>query len=266
MDFLKKHYEKLILGLVLLGLAVAIGFLPFKVNADKQALDEQASSLVHPKVPALSNLDLTLPELALKRVAQPAMIDFSGPNKLFNPMPWQQKPDKQLIRSDKAGPSALVVSNIAPLYLRLTLDSVTVNDTGAKYVIGVEKQAAPTAALRNKKQTYCKVGDKNDTFTLLEVKGKAEDPAQLVVQLNDTGEKAIVTKEVPFKRVDGYTADLRYDPEKKSWTNRRVNAPPPLNFNGEEYNIVAINQNEVVLSAKSNGKKWSIKSIASAAP
>jgi len=37
-----------------------------------------------------------------------------------------------------------------------------------------------------------------------------------------------------------------------------------LFFNNEEYTIVAINQNEVVLSAKSNGKKWTIRSYANA--
>jgi hypothetical protein len=57
-------------------------------------------------------------------------------------------------------------------------------------------------------------------------------------------------------------ADLHYAPENKHWTARRVGAP--LQFNGEDYNIVAINQNEVVLSAKSNGKKWTIKNTASA--
>ena len=61
-------------------------------------------------------------------------------------------------------------------------------------------------------------------------------------------------------------ADLQYDLEKKSWTRRRVNSQPLLTFNGEEYNIVAINQNEVVLSAKSNRKKWALKANPTAAP
>jgi hypothetical protein len=57
--------------------------------------------------------------------------------------------------------------------------------------------------------------------------------------------------------------DLKYAPENKSWINRRVGAS--LSFNGEDYNIVAITENEVVLSAKSNQKKWTIKYTASAA-
>ena len=68
---------------------------------------------------------------------------------------------------------------------------------------------------------------------------------------------AVVTREPTYKRIDGYTADLKYPPENKTWTGRRVGSPQ-LTFNGEEYNIVAITQNEVVLSAKSNQKKWTI--------
>src|SRR3974390_220798 len=126
MDFLKKHYEKLLLGIVLLGLAVAAAFLPIKINSERAMLDQKKSELTHPKVVPLTNLDLTGPEDALKLMATPALINFSEPNKLFNPMPWQKAPDGRLIRADRVGPSALSVTNITPLYLKLTLDSVTV--------------------------------------------------------------------------------------------------------------------------------------------
>ena len=86
--------------------------------------------------------------------------------------------------------------------------------------------------------------------------------SRVVLELNDTGQRVTVTKEQPFRRVDGYMVDLKYAPENKTWTNRRVGAS--LSFNGEEYNIVAITENEVVLSAKSNQKKWTIKYSASA--
>ena len=42
-----------------------------------------------PKVAALSNLDLTIPQGTLKQVTTPAVIDFSGPHRLFNPLAWQ---------------------------------------------------------------------------------------------------------------------------------------------------------------------------------
>jgi hypothetical protein len=65
-----------------------------------------------------------------------------------------------------------------------------------------------------------------------------------------------ITRSKPFKRVDGYMADLKYPPETKTWLKRRVG--DKLVFAGEEYNIVAINENEVVMSAPS-GKKTTVR-------
>src|SRR5512133_354088 len=97
MDLLKKHYEKVVLGVVLIGLVLAVGWLPFKVSQDKKSMEDQRNALVNPRVKELTNLNLTVPEAALTRVATPATIDFSDPNKLFNPMPWQKAPDDRLI-------------------------------------------------------------------------------------------------------------------------------------------------------------------------
>ena len=267
MDFLKKHYEKILLGVVLIGMAVALALLPFFISSDKQALADMSSSVLHPKVKPLTNLDMTLPDQTLKRLASPAVIDFGPPNRLFNPMPWQKTADGHLVLRESVGPNRIVVTNITPLYLELTLDSVNTSESTPQYVIGIEKQAAAVVSQRRKTQRLCSTNppSKNETFTMVEVKGKPDDPSQIVVQLNDTGEKAVITKDKPFRRVDGYTADLHYDLEKKTWQHERVNSPP-LTFNGEEYKIVAINQNEVVLSAKLNGKKWAIKANPTAAP
>jgi hypothetical protein len=268
MDFLKKNYEKVLLGVVLLGLAVAVAFLPYKITSEKQRLEDMRSQLLPHKVKPLTNLDLTLPDAVLKRAAAPVTIDFSAPNKLFNPMPWQKAADGRLIKADATniGPNAVTITKMVPLYLKLTLDSVTLLDSGPRYVIGIEKEAALNPRERNKTQKYCSLNTKNDTFTLREVKTPPDDPTNVsvVLELNDTGQRVTVSKDQPFRRIDGYMVDLKYAPESKIWTNRRVGSS--LSFNGEDYNIVAITENEVVLSAKSNQKKWTIKYSAGAAP
>jgi hypothetical protein len=268
MDFLKKHYEKVLLGLVLLGLAVAVAFLPFKIASEKQKLEDMRNQLIHPKVKPLTNLDLALPDNVLKRVAAPALVDFSAPNRLFNPMAWQKAADGHLIRVDSTniGPSAVTITKMVPLYLKLSFDNVTFSDSGARCVIGIEKEAALNPRDRSKTQKYCSANTKTDTFTLRDIKAAPDNPTNVlsvVLELNDTGQRVTVTRDQPFRRVDGYTVDLKYGPENRSWTNRRVGAS--LAFNGEDYNIVAITENEVVLSAKSNQKKWTIKYSASAA-
>ncbi len=269
MDFLKKNYEKVLLGVVLLGLAVAAAFLPFKIASEKQKLEDMRNTLIHPNVKPLTNLDLTVPDGVLKRMATPVHVDFSAPNKLFNPMPWQKAVDGRLIKADigNVGPNAVTITKMTPLYLKLSLDSVTVLDTATRYVIGIEKEAATDPRERHKTQKYCSLNTKNDTFTLREVKAPPGDSTNVtvVLELNDTRQRVEVSKEQPFRRIDGYMVDLKYAPESKTWTARRVGGPA-LAFNGEDYNIVAITENEVVLSAKSNQKKWTIKYSASAAP
>ena len=62
----------------------------------------------------------------------------------------------------------------------------------------------------------------------------------------------------PFKRVEGYAADLKYPlGENKVWLNQRVGSKPLFFANGY-YNIVAISESNVVVSAKSNDKKTTI--------
>ena len=268
MDFLKKHYEKVLLGVVLLGLAVAVAFLPFKIASEKQKLEDMRNQLIHPKVKPLTNLDLTLPDSVLKRVAAPALVDFSAPHRLFNPMAVAESGRRASHQSGSTniGPNAVTITKMAPLYLKLTFDNVTFSDSGPRYVIGIEKEAALNPRDRTKTQKYCSLNTKTDTFTLRDVKAAPDNPTNVVsvvLELNDTGQRVTVTKDQPFRRVDGYMVDLKYAPENKTWTSRRVGAS--LSFNGEEYNIVAITENEVVLSAKSNQKKWTIKYSASAA-
>jgi hypothetical protein len=207
MDFLKKNYEKVLLGAVLIGLAVAVAFLPVKIRSEKQNLDDMRNSLLRPKVQPLTNVDLSFATSALKRASSPVVVAFGEPHRLFNPMPWQKTADGRLVKKDdkNLGPQAMVVTEITPLYLKLTLDSVQVADS-PRYVIGIERQAAATRALQAKRQSYSKLNDKNETFTLREVVGPADNPTALILELSD-GTPVKLSREQPFRRVDGYMAD-----------------------------------------------------------
>ncbi len=258
MDLLKKHYEKVLLGAVLVGLAVAVAFLPFKISAEKQRLEDLRITLTHPIVKPLSNLDLSLPESALQRVSAPVRVDFSAPERLFNPMPWQKTAEGQLIPLDDShiGPRAVTISKITPLYLHISLDSVFTAESDIKYVIGVQNEAATNPRERVRRTIYCPVGYKDDTFSLINVQGAANNPTNVVLQLDD-GALANISTNRSFSRIAGYMADLDYAPEGTHWRDQRVD--DVITLNGEKYTVVAVNKNEVVLSAKSNQKKWTIK-------
>jgi hypothetical protein len=260
MDFLKKHYEKILFGVVLLALIAAAGVLPFLVSSERKDLEDKRTQLTAAKVPALTNLSMAVAGAALDRMAQPTPVVLGDPNKLFNPLLWLKSPEGKLVPGKSMGPNQIVITNLNPLYLVISNESVMVYDSGCKYVLSVQRQAAVDVNKRGKRSYYCTTnapGNKNDAFTLIEIKGKAEEPSEIVIEMADTNERAALSKEKPFKRVDGYTADLRYDPEKRVWPRCRVGSG--LTFNGEEYTIVSITQSEVVLSAKSNQKKWTIK-------
>ena len=261
MDFIKKHYEKILLGVVLVGLAGVAAYLLVMIPRERGSLKEASARILEQTVKPLPPLNLSTQENLLKRLEVPLELDLNGTNKLFNPVQWLKTPDGRLIKNEtgnKVGPEAVVVTNTTPLYLTITLDDTRVSDSGVRYMIGVEKEAAPSPAQRRKKQYYVSLNEKNDTFTLTEIKGGSpENPAALLLKLNDTGASVTLAKDRPFKREDGYMADLKYDPEKKGWKDQRVGAT--LVFAGDVYtirgiNLVATNQIEVVLSAKSNGK------------
>jgi hypothetical protein len=258
MEFLKKHYEKILLGLVLAGLIGVLVFMLFYISTDKQSMEDRANSLTHPKVTKLPDIDLTVQGNAIARQQSPYLLDFETVNKLFNPLEWQRGLDGTLIpAAKKTGLQMAVVTNIAPLYLIITFDSILTNELGARYVVGVEKQAAPTKAKSLKHQHYVSVGDKaNDTFSLDKVQGAVENPDALVLKLVDTGELATVSRDKPYRRVDAHTADFRYDPEKKIFRARRIG--DKVSFGGVDYLVVEVNQNELILSDQSNQKKTSL--------
>jgi hypothetical protein len=212
-----------------------------------------------PRVSALTNLDLS-PQLAVvKRLNTPLNLDLETGNKLFNPLEWQKTLDGRMLKistGNEIGPRAAVVTNIVPLYYQVTLDAVTTNELGARYTIGVERQAAELKK-RKKTQRYVSAGERpNDLFAVMEVKGAPDNPEAIVLKLGDTGELATIARDKPFRRVDAYAADFKYDLEKKVFRDCRVNTK--VSFGGTEYLVADVNQKELILVDQSNQKKSSL--------
>jgi len=260
MDFVKKHYEKIILSAVLLGVVGFLVFLPFVISNDQQRQREMGDLVVSPRVMPLPPLDLTRQTNALERLLSPANFDFSTTNKLFNPVVWKKAANGEWmkIKTGNEVVEAAAVTKITPLYLVVSFDAVETNGIAPRYVVGIEHRAAPTLAMRRKLQRFVSLDDpKKEGFTLLQVKGAPENPDQLVLKLADTGETAVIAAGKPFQRVDGYAADLKYDPENKKFPGWRVGWP--LSFGGEGYIVVAIDAEGVILSNQSNQKKTTLR-------
>ena len=273
MEFIKRNYEKIILSLVLLGLVGVLAFMPVVIILDRGHRDDLRTKYI-PKNPVpLPALDMSRQDKVLERLKLSYELDFSMTNKLFNPVQWQKGPDGKLVKIVKGteiGPGAVVVLKITPLYYAITLVMVDTNGLAPRYSVSIEDQTAPVASQRRKRPHYVSKGEtvrdiavagKNEGFTLIDIKGPPENPDELVVRLAETGEMARLSKSQPFRRVDGYTADLRYDTEKNNTT---VNAAglrmgAYLRFADDEYNIIAIDKNDVILLAQSNQKHYTLR-------
>ena len=258
MEFIKKHYEKIILGLVLLILGAAAAYLPFALTKEKADLD-----LITTKEPPHKEyqaMDLSTQQLAIAQLQEGKPVIFPERHNLFNPVTWKQKVDGsipvKIDGDDKEGIGATKIVEIRPLYLIVTLDRTA----GGGFYLGVLKE---TVHIR-KTQKYAKIGDKielskTEILTIREVKGAIEDPSDLVAELDLNGAKETVTisNNKPFKRAEGFAADLKYDLENKTFPNKRIG--DVLLFPNENYKIIDIKQNEVTVRALSNYKMTTIR-------
>lgn len=254
MDFLKKHYEKILLGVMLAGLIGGLIFMLFYIASDKEKMESVSSSLTTPRAKILTNLDLTVQDSAAARLKSTYNLDLDTTNKLLNPLEWQKTSDGTLIPARKTGLQVAVVTNITPLYLILSLDNVVTNELGAGYFIKVERQAAAKSQDRSPVRRYVSNSEKgNPIFELAQVKGVPENPDVLMLKLVDSGEVVPVTKDKPFRRPDGYMADIVYNLEHKAFHKKRVG--DKFSFAGVDCVVVGINANEVILEDQSNQKK-----------
>ena len=225
MQFIKNHYEKILLGAVLLGLVGVLVAMWFVIEADREKM-EKLRNTYFPKAPQpLLDLDLKVQNEAMSRLATLPVLDWSATNRLFNPVHW------------------LVDKNGRPVKIN--------NDTmfGPGAVVVRRHYAAPGETVPDKT-----VSDKDESFKLVSVTGPPENPDELTLKLLGTGETVKLSKAKPFRRVDGYTANLTYPPDKLDFQDLRVGSS--IKFGGDTYNIIGIDQNKVVLFALSNQKRW----------
>jgi hypothetical protein len=268
MEFIRKNYEKIILGAVLLGLVGVLACMPVMILYDQDKMRDLRTQYIPHKVDPLPALDLSRQNALLARLSAPYPLDFSTTNKLFNPLLWQKDKSGSLIKvttGHEIGIYAATVTKITPLYLIITLNAVETNGIAPRYSVSIEDQTAAIPGQRRKRPHYVSKGEtltdrtvagKNEGFILTDIKGPPANPDELDLKLADTGEAGTLSKSQPFRRVDGYTADIKYEHEKFSATGLRVG--DHLAFAGDDYNVIAIDKNDVILLAQSNQKKYTL--------
>ena len=258
MEFLKNHYEKVILSIVLLGLAVAAAWLPIKVNAVRDALQQSTINMGDIRPKPLAALDTASFQGLVSRAKTPPKLSFgSSGHNVFNPLQWKKKPDGTPVPSTDTGLNALTVTNIAPLHLKIEYQGTRDSGDNIRYQFNVTREAATNSTLRGPVMRVVAVGAKNDVFTLKEAKGPREEPTEFILELVDGKSVVSVSREKPLVLVTGYSADLRYETESKSYLKQR--ASQKLSLSGVAYNIVAITSSDVTLEDNQTKKRTTIR-------
>jgi len=248
MQFLKKHYEKIILCVVLLGLAAAAVWMGARITQVQEEVNQPVpapSSRVRPLLP----LDLTDDQLALAEVTNPPAVVLSGEHNLFNPVTWRRI-NGELRKFVKTGPDALSITKIEPLYTVIAYDHPSGN--GGVYVMSVQVHSA------KKPFEYAVKGEKpkSGLYIVRGIKGALDDPTDLQLEIQDTQQMVWISKANPYKQVDGYIVDMKYDPESLSLNKKRVN--DTVTLDNEQYKIVEITNNLITVQSD-NTKKTTIK-------
>jgi rRNA processing protein Gar1 len=249
MEFLKKHYEKIILSVVLLGLAAVAATLPLKVKQEKDREEERKSQLIGAAAKPLPDLDLSTNKAVLEKVKTPIKFDIAGKHNLFNPVTWRVRPDGALVKVNEIGVDAMQVTAITPLQMTVTFDAVLGSTNEPKYQITVvrETEKSPKQSRAMAKGGVSNIGSIKDVI------GPADNPTQIVFQLPDRTE-VTVSKDKPFTKTIGYAADLVYPPS-NNWSKKGARKGDPIVLGNETYNIVYIGPDTVTFQAKSNQKQ-----------
>ena len=276
----RQHYEKLILTAGLLILAGAVWFLYTASGAERDKIKEIPAGFKDRKVKGVQPVNMAGFSLALKQVEAPPVLDFSKDHLLFNPVAWQTRSggEAQKIKSnDQIGPGAMTATSIEPFHLWVVYGSASLS--GDQKVIGYymfsTNEFLPRNARYHKIQSFMGDTGTNNSprealFFLREIKGEPKEPTEILAEMKEDKERFAFAPELPgekfsfapgkpYTRVIGYEADLLYKPSGRKYTNLRKGAP--IDIDGQNYKIVDILPNQVVLSDDSNGKQYSITRV-----
>ncbi|MBI1842875.1 MAG: hypothetical protein HYR88_18705 [Verrucomicrobia bacterium] len=268
---IKQDYEKALLVVVVVTLALAVGLLYWLSAEEQQRSESVRRDWKTRKVKEPPAVDMRPYAKALEVARNPERVDFGLPHKLFNPVKWMRGPEGRFIvdRSGKTvGPEALKIDSVRPLNRSLRLLSVLPDNA---YSVEILFEASDRADARKPRLFTMKLDEKvrlgggsprnPSQLWLREVKGKPEDPDELIFELTETKERITVNKSQAAIRAEAYVMDLSYSPENRQFKNLRRDSV--IAFGGEEYKIVDITENEVVVSNRLNDKKTRLKRTSS---
>jgi hypothetical protein len=196
----------------------------------------------------LKPVDLTNGIVALQRLAGTESIELSGVHNTFNPVTWMRDKNQNLNPvTDPNGVVGLVYTKANPLNLTINYLGPAGADGSYRYQFEVTRNHDKNPAKRRPTTVSLNIGSKNDLFLLRDVKGPKDSAAEVVIELLDGGEQASISTNKPYSKTLAWSADLDSKWEKKQFLGKRTG--DSLNLGNAAYKVVAIDKDEVVVSA-----------------
>lgn len=242
MEFLKNHYEKLVLGVIVIGLVVAAVMV--SMQAESAGEEEMAGSGYEAKA---QPVDTSTNLLALERFANSAELNLDEGHYLFNPDVWRRKPDGSFITGEDLGPKGVKIKEILPLVFSVKFLDTGSSSSSTRFAMQIVRVNAPDARgtpPTSMSTVMMSVGEENDLFKLLEVR-PADAPKEVSLEMKKDAQVVTLTKGQVFERIDGYIANLRYDAENRNFNN--VRELSTITLLGETNKVVTLTSNELVL-------------------
>lgn len=265
MEYLKKHYEKIILSIVLLSLAAAAGYLIYEVSNTREELRKKEKQIVEGQPKKLKPLDTARYQKLLELGKTVEQLDLAKNHHVFNPVTWIRKPSGEIVKissGNEIGVRAAVVTKISSLNLILDLE-MRGDATRPAYSIGVTREYTPLPQNRKRQARTVSVGNKviiepTLFYVVKEIQGTYPDN-QLVVDLTSGEETQSITliKGKPFVKAILNTCDLRYPPDNLNYPPGRKEGDK-ITIAGEEVKVFSIKSNEVTLEVPSSQQRTTL--------
>lgn len=270
MQFLLRHYEKIVLSVVLVALVVAAVMLTMTAQKERARMREGIKEISEQRSKGMTIPARTRYTNSLAVATNPPTLDLGNPHLLFNPVLWKARPDGRLLANKDGatiGVGAVAVRAIRPLKFQIKYTGkVRVLGDRASYQFEIVQEASLDKFGRPERPRtrYISEGrslgeytyaDTNATYTLTGIVGSAEMPEQFLIGIGEEGaaERITITPSEPFTEVRGHVVDLYYPPEEKAFEKQRIG--DRIAVDGELYNVIAISENQVVLEAQRNQKR-----------
>lgn len=265
MEFLKNHYEKLILGLTLLLMAAGAVMLVLEAGMVQEELDGYRKTIVESEGKPPATEDSAARKKTLDQARRPPQTDFVKVHRVFNPDAWYVDTNGNLVAGTNVGVNRLVVQSITPQQLQLEFAAVGGSPERPSVSFNMVRQFGRTPAETNRTRRSITLNTTNTSNTLdparklvlhaREIGGTPEAP-EAKLELHEPGKdplKFLLSKAQNFATVIDYVAHIYYEVETNFvWKVARKDTP--LVFAGDTNIVVEVTATNVILRAVSNDK------------